>query len=165
MKSITVKFYLTLHYGRRRPTFKIMCNDVEVQVVETQIEHIANKEKIILEFEFPITSNPTQTITFIHYGKTDDDLVIENNQVLIDHYIKIEEVELDDIQLGNNLLYSTVFYHAMPDIWVKDMLELGIKIDPSYAPGTELKLNGRTELSFKTPIWMWWCELLQAYNI
>ena len=80
-------------------------------------------------------------------------------------YIKIEEVELNKIQLNNALLTASTFYHTMDSTWVSNMKQQGFDIADSYTPGTDLNLNGYSIIEFDLPVWQWWCEQLQAYTI
>ena len=160
-----VDLYLTLCYGVRKPTFKITANGSDIIYKEKSKNKTGNLEEIIVSFEYLTDPDLPQCISVIHYGKTDQDLIIDNGKLVVDHYIKIEELEIDKIQFGINLLNATTFYHSMDANWIEDMKKQKIEILPSYCPGTSLNLNGRTDIKFTLPIWQWWCEKLQSYLI
>jgi hypothetical protein len=162
---ITVKLYVTLNYGIRRPTYRILMNDdLIVNYIETVTGKLENSEKIEIEFSY-FGDNALQKLKFEHIGKTDQDLIIVDNKIIVDHFIKIDEVELNKIQLNSALLTASTFYHTMDVSWVAHMKQQGFDIADSYSPGTDLNLNGYSLIEFELPIWQWWCEQLQAYTI
>lgn len=162
---VTVKLYVTLHYGVRRPTYQIYVNDkLIVNYTEASTRKIEYGEVIEIEFSY-FADSYTQKLKFEHIGKTDQDLIIVDNKIIVDHYIKIEEVELNKIQLNNALLTASTFYHTMDSTWVSNMKQQGFDIADSYTPGTDLNLNGYSIIEFDLPVWQWWCEQLQAYTI
>lgn len=141
-----------------------MNDELIINYTETVTSKLENSEKIEIEFSY-FADDALQKLKFEHVGKTDQDLIIIDDKIIVDHFIKINEIELDKIQLNNALLTASTFYHSMDASWVARMKQQGFDIADSYSPGTDLNLNGYSLIEFNLPIWQWWCEKLQAYTI
>jgi hypothetical protein len=90
--------------------------------------------------------------------KTDNDIV-EIDGEYIEHWVKIREIEIDNIKFETALYNSDPeFQHSMSQEWVSQMHDQGYEIQEKYHHCTELRLNGTWTLKFDLPIWQWCTE-------
>jgi hypothetical protein len=152
------KLYIESFYGVREPLFQVYLNDnllspIRVDVIDRT--EFTKKEILYYTSDFNIDTN---VLKLVQSDKTDADLkFIDGNY--IDHYIKIREIEIDDIKFETALYFSnSIFKHFQPDSWVADMASKGIVIDKVMYNQTDIRLNGEWLLQFSFPIWKWVTE-------
>jgi len=161
--SNIVKLYIERFYGIRMPVFDVYINDVLVTPIKVDvISNIDGNRKEVIEFQ--VNLQQENHLQLKQIDKTDNDLLfIDNN--FIDHYIKIREIDIDDIKLETALYFgNSKFTHFMSDAWVQDMAYKGVIIDPIMYNQTDIRLNGVWSLEFKLPIWKWVTEHLIDYK-
>jgi len=156
-----ILLYVEYHWGKRRPVIEFELNHNKVYPVnETILQASANttgiQENSIIEFDLELA---TQNIFSIHMrDKTDNDIV-EINGEYVEHWVKIREIEIDNIKFETALYNSDPeFQHSMPQEWVSRMHDQGHEIQEKYHRCTELRLNGTWTLKFNLPIWQWCTE-------
>ena len=156
MSSI-VKLYVERFYGVRVPVFDVYINDVLVNPIKVDVVSKTNRNrKEVLYFQVDLQKQNQLQIKQI--DKTDNDLLFVDES-FIDHYIKIREIEIDDIKLETALYFgNSKFIHLMTDGWVQDMASKGFVIDPVMYNQTDIRLNGVWTLQFNLPIWKWVTE-------
>jgi len=117
--SNIVKLYIERFYGIRMPVFDVYINDVLVTPIKVDvISNIDGNRKEVIEFQ--VNLQQENHLQLKQIDKTDNDLLfIDNN--FIDHYIKIREIDIDDIKLETALYFgNSKFTHFMSDAWVQD---------------------------------------------
>ena len=85
------------------------------------------------------------------YGKQEQDHVLEDGKIVIDKYIEIKRIIIDDIEFKIEELRQGHFYPVYNENYVQDCLEQGIILPPSISPNLYLGHNGTWKLSFHTP--------------
>lgn len=151
-----LRFFLDLHYGRRRPTVEFAVNQTIYQsrlVWSGGYQHC--NEHVIMEFDAALADK--NHLEIIMRDKTDHDLIFCNSG-MIDHFVEIMDIEIDGIRLEHLLYQTGEFHHSMSDQWVESMRAREIHIEPIYRNGTQLRLNGTWHMHFTLPFWLWCVE-------
>jgi hypothetical protein len=148
-----IKLYIEFHWGKRRPNLNYFLNGQELtvsslEVVETRL----NQENIVLTLHSDFQHQNLFEIKMS--DKTDNDLVM-NGDGFIDHWVKIRQLELDQIKLDYLMYRACSFSHSMSDEWIANMASQGHEILPCYPTGTDMRLNGTWSINFDLPIWEW----------
>lgn len=90
----------------------------------------------------------SNTLTIEMYNKGSGDTVLENNTIVKDVVLNIDNIEIDDVELGQMLHVKSVYHPAgddTPDI-VDKCVNLG--------------WNGKWYLDFTAPTYLWFLENL-----
>ena len=88
-------------------------------------------------------------LKFIFKNKTTDHTVIsESGQILTDAYLQISEISFDEIQIDQMVFDNAIYTH--------DYNGTGKMIEENFF-GT-LGCNGKVELNFSTPFYIWLLE-------
>jgi hypothetical protein len=150
-------FYIEYHWAKRRPVIEFELNNNKIYPTKETIFRVdSTQENSIVEFDLELS---TQNIFSIHMcDKTNNDMIEINGQY-IDHWVKIMEIEIDNIKFETALYNSNPeFRHSMPQEWVSQMRDQGHEIQENYHRCTEIRLNGTWTLNFNLPIWQWCTE-------
>ena len=158
-----ILLYVEYHWGKRRPVIEFELNHNKVYPVNETVFHVGantggTQENSIIEFDLELAM---QNIFSIHMrDKTDNDIVEINGQY-IEHWVKIREMEIDNIKFKTALYNSgPEFRHSMSQEWVSRMRDQGYEIQEKYHRCTEIRLNGTWISKFNLPIWQWCTENL-----
>lgn len=144
-------------YGKRRPALHYFLNHREYPAYFIWNKKINdNQEHAIIQLDVELEMNNILKIKML--DKTDDDLIINGTQI-VDHFVAIRNLEIDEIRLDHVLYKVGQFEHCMPEDWVSMMAEKNIKIDPIYKCCTEFRLNGTYSMNFSLPVWKWCVDL------
>lgn len=93
--------------------------------------------------------NETNSIVIELYNKNDGDTVTDNNgNIIKDVILNIDEISIDDIDLGRLLWTKSTYWPVNKD--APERLEECVN----------LGWNGRWELSFTSPVYLWFLENL-----
>jgi hypothetical protein len=162
--TTSLKLYIESFFGVREPVFQVFLNDTLLSADRIDVidrTEFTKKEIIHYRTEFKEDIN---ILKLVQLDKTDNDLrLIDGN--FIDHYIKIREVEIDDIKLETALYFAnSTFTHFQSDSWVADMASKGFTIDKVMYNQTDIRLNGEWILKFSLPIWKWVIEHIAKSN-
>jgi hypothetical protein len=151
----TLRFFVEYHSAQRRPVLEFWLNGQQL-TIQIEQEHQANQYQtnaVVLATGELLDSN---VIEIWQRDKTDHDPVQHNGE-WIDHWCKIQEIEIDGIACQTALYLCSEFEHAMSDDWVDRMQSQGHVIEKIYRPGgTDIRLNGCCRLEFTTPVWQWY---------
>lgn len=149
-----VKLYIEFHWAKRRPNLKYFLNKTEITPQSiTVIENFPYRENIVVDLICNIDKNNLLEVSMS--DKVDDDLLFVNNSEFIDHWVKIRNVEIDNIKLNTVMYRCCKFVHNMSPDWLNKMSRQGYNILDVYESGTDIRLNGTWYLNFDTPIWEW----------
>jgi len=83
-------------------------------------------------------------------NKTDDDTLLENNNIINDMLLNIDDITIDDISLGN-LLWSAEYILDTPCMYKGEMIN---HLDSCI----NLGWNGAYTLKFTSPFYIWLLE-------
>ena len=101
--------------------------------------------------EFGVTPG-FHELLITHYGKEDSDHILnDKNEIVVDKYIEIEKIIIDDIPFNMHELWQGHFYPVYNEYYVRDCQAQGIMLPPSICPNLYLGHNGTWKLSFHTP--------------
>jgi hypothetical protein len=85
--------------------------------------------------------------------------MVENNQIIKDQLLFIKSIEIDEIDLGG-LVYEGVYYPQYSEPWASEQKQAGKELPVSFKNVTSMGHNGRWELGFTSPFYMWLLENL-----
>ena len=145
-ENLSFKISLTGTFWDRHPQFSVWLDDHVVVQSE-----IASEAEQIVNFERRVDEGPHELKIRLE-NKTVNDTVIENGEVVKDMLLKIDNITIDDISLGN-LLWSAEY------ILDKKRIYKGQEID--HLDGcVNLGWNGTYVLKFTSPFYIWLLEKL-----
>jgi hypothetical protein len=149
--------YIELHWAIKRPNLEFYLNDYRLTTSECKIvETLPFQENV--EFHLSAESlNLNNVFQMIMRDKTDSDITVINGNI-IDHWVKIRELEIDNIKCQTALYKCCRFEHMMPPEWVDAMTKQGYQIEPCYLNATDIRLNGTWTIEFDAPVWQWYCK-------
>jgi hypothetical protein len=158
-----MRFFVEYHFGRRQPNLEFWLNGQKllVQTEWSQSPSLGQVNAILTAHADLADHN---VLEIWQRDKTDQDLVQHDN-TWIDHWCKIQEIEIGGIPCQTALYICTEFEHAMSDEWVANMQSQGHAIPKIYKPGgTDIRLNGCCRLTFSTPVWQWYINNYEHTN-
>jgi hypothetical protein len=150
-----IKFFVEYHSGRRQPNLEFWLNGQQLTATtEWQNSVSQNQTNAIVAAECELLDH--NCLEIWQRDKTDSDLV-QHHEQWIDHWCKIQEIEIDGVRCQTALYRCTEFEHAMSADWVNHMASQGHIIPAVYRPGgTDIRLNGCCRMHFTTPVWQWY---------
>jgi len=149
------KLYIESFFGLREPIFEVYVNDNLLIAKHIDIVEKAEYSKKEIYSFTTLFNETTNELKIRQIDKTDQDLLFVDN-TFIDHYIKIREIEIDNIKFETALYFSnSTFRHFQSAEWEADMESKGYNIDKVMYNQTDLRLNGEWCLKFSFPIWKW----------
>ena len=152
----TIRIYAEMHWAVRRPVVEIRCNGVLLESHIIWVDRISDhKEAVIIECHGGLS--PTNVLEIVMSDRSAGDIV-QIDGTWTEHAVFIKEIEVDGIKFEMALYRNSEFTHSMPDSFVKDMANQGIKIESVYANCTDMRLNGTVTIKFSTPVWRWVTE-------
>ena len=155
-------FYIEYHWGRRRPNLEFYVNGQQIFPRSVWCDRVSlYQENMILETTCKLLDH--NQLQVVMKDKTDHDLVFEDSG-MIDHWAKIQEVEIDGILSQTALYFCSNFQHSMSPAWIETMHQQGYVIESVYAGGTDIRLNGTWTMEFTTPVWEWYINNYEQTN-
>lgn len=149
-----IKLYIEFHWGKRRPNLNYFLNGKEIFFSSFEVvEQHLNQENVIITFPAEFQNN--NHLEVVMSDKVDNDLIITDSE-FIDHWVKIRQLELDQIKLDFLMYLKCCFTHSMSKEWLDNMTAQGHEILPCYPTGTDMRLNGTWEINFESPVWEWY---------
>jgi hypothetical protein len=117
------------------------------------------KEPTVIEFEHELKEGEKYRLIINRSGKDIRQTVIENGQIVKDQLLHIKSIEIDEIDIGA-LVYSGLYTPKYPEPWASEQAAAGNKLPESFKNVTAMGHNGRWELDFTSPFYMWLLENL-----
>ena len=153
---ISFKTSLYAQYWDKPPVVEIFLNDESFFKGE-----ITNNEQdpYIVEFKKELQDEQDYKFTIKNIGKDDTQTVVENNEIIKDQLIFIKSIEIDNIDIGG-IIYEGKYYPEYPEPWATEQRSKGQTLPEFHTNVTSMGHNGRWELDFKTPFYMWLLENL-----
>jgi hypothetical protein len=158
MSTEKLKFRLELWatYWDQSPRAKILINDhnhYNKQITGTE------KEPTVIEFEHELKEGENYSLIINRSGKDSRQTVVENVQIVKDQLLHIKSIEIDEIDIGA-LVYNGLYTPKYPEPWASEQAAAGNKLPESFKNVTTMGHNGRWELGFTSPFYMWLLENL-----
>jgi hypothetical protein len=153
-----LKFRLELYSTRwdKTPRAEILINShshFNQEITGTE------KEPTVIEFEHELTEGEKYSLIIERAGKDNRQTVVENGQIVKDQLLHIKSIEIDEIEIGA-LVYSGLYTPQYPKQWLEQQAALGNVLPESFKNVTAMGYNGRWELGFTSPFYMWLLENL-----
>lgn len=117
------------------------------------------KEPTVIEFEHELKEGEKYRLIINRSGKNSRQTVVENGQIIKDQLLHIKSIEIDEIDIGA-LIYNGVYTPKYPEPWASEQAVAGNKLPESFKNVTAMGHNGRWELEFTSPFYMWLLENL-----
>jgi hypothetical protein len=158
MNKEKLKFKLELwaDYWDQAPHAKILINDYNHYNNEIKG---TEKEPTVIEFEHEFTEGEKFSLIIERLGKDKKQTVLENGKIIKDQLLHIKFIEIDEIDIGA-LVYEAVYTPAYPEPWASQQKQAGNALPESFKNVTTMGHNGRWELGFASPFYMWLLENL-----
>jgi hypothetical protein len=153
-----LKFRLELWatYWDRAPRAEILINDYSHYNQEIKG---TEKEPTVIEFEHELTEGKNYSLIINRSGKDIRQTIVENGVIIKDQLLHIKSIEIDEIDIGA-LVYNGLYTPQYPDPWASEQATAGNKLPESFKNVTAMGHNGRWELGFTSPFYMWLLENL-----
>jgi len=113
----------------------------------------------LIEFYSELTEGQQYNFTINRTNKFDSQTITQDGKIIKDQLLFIKSIEIDEIDLGG-LIYEGLYYPEYPEPWASQQKELGNTLTPSIKNVTSMGFNGRWELKFTSPFYMWLLENL-----
>jgi len=117
------------------------------------------KEPTVIEFEHELKEGEQYSLILERSGKDNRQTVVENGQIIKDQLLHIKSIEIDEIEIGA-LVYSGLYTPQYPEPWASQQRQAGNALPESFKNVTTIGHNGRWELGFTSPFYMWLLENL-----
>jgi len=117
------------------------------------------KEPTVIEFEHELKEGEKYSLIIERSGKDIRQTVVENGQIVKDQLLHIKSIEIDEIEIGA-LVYSGLYTPRYPEPWASQQRQAGNALPESFKNVTTMGHNGRWELGFTSPFYMWLLENL-----
>ena len=160
MATEKLKFVIELYatFWDKKPTAEIQLGG-KTYFPCTEIEGTEDNPTKI-EFEAECEEDKIHTLTIIRDNKTKGQSVVnENGDLMKDQLLHIKSIEIDEIQLGN-LLYTGTYTPTYPEPWATQQKEAGKELPLTWTNVDRMGHNGKWEISFNSPFYMWLLENL-----
>lgn len=150
-----LNFKITVYsqYWNRTPGLKVFVNDKFI--TEKQVSESIN-DPCIIEFSTDADEHD-QILCLEKFGKTIDDTLVENGQIIKDQSIHIVDLEINQISV-DKLIYKSYFVPDYPEPWASEQKQIGNILPERIQPCTDLFHNGKWLFEFSTPFHIWFLE-------
>jgi hypothetical protein len=153
-----LKFKLELYstYWDKTPTANILINNhshYNQEITGTE------KEPTVVEFEHELTEGENYKLIIERLGKDSKQTVVEDGKIVKDQLLHIKSIEIDEIDIGA-LVYEGVYTPQYAEPWATQQRSAGKALPKSFKNVTAMGHNGRWELRFESPFYMWLLENL-----
>ena len=150
LEKVQFKLRLSTDWFRLTPHVKIFLNDTEIEDTEIFEKRSEGQTREIL-FESALPDGDHE-LKIQYLGKEPPDTQVdEQGNIIADHLVHVEEIEIDDIELGFLARTSSCYY---PDN------ELHPEAPSEMLQTVNLGYNGTWVLKFQVPTYIWFIENL-----
>ena len=158
MTTEKLKFKLELwaEYWNKKPIANISINDhscYNQEITGTE------KEPTVIEFEHELTEGEKYSLIIERSGKDVRQTVVTDGKITKDQLLHIKSIEIDEIDIGA-LVYEGVYTPKYPEPWASQQKQAGKELPVSFKNVTSMGHNGRWEITFTSPFYMWLLENL-----
>ena len=158
MSTENLKFKIQLYaqYWDKPPVAEILIGDQSKFKQEiTGTEQNPN----LIEFYYDLTEGQEYKFVIHRTNKDNSQTIVENTKIVKDQLLFIKSIEIDEIDLGG-LVYEGLYYPEYPEPWASEQKQAGKELPVSIKNVTSMGHNGRWELTFTSPFYMWLLENL-----
>jgi len=156
IEKLKFKLELWAEHWDKKPIANILINSHSHYAQEiTGTE----KEPTVIEFEHELTEGEKYSLIIERSGKDRVQTVIEDGKITKDQLLHIKSIEIDEIDIGA-LVYEGVYTLDYPEPWATQQRQAGSALPESFKNVTTIGHNGRWELGFTSPFYMWLLENL-----
>jgi hypothetical protein len=134
-----LKAYIELYSGNHWPQIEFCFNNQLMSSKNKNIVYSSTEQQNII-FEFDVKLQDYNCFEVYMNNKTDEEL-FSSDIGFGKHYIKFQELEVDQIKFERNFLKNCQSSHSMSDEWVNAKKQFGLNIDPVYYSNNELRIN------------------------
>jgi len=157
-EKIKFKVHLTAEYWNKPPQVEILVNDKKY--FDGNVEKTVNDSTPqVIEFTHELELEKTHKFSIILKNKTNQDTLVENHKIIKDQLVNIKYIEIDEIDIGS-IVYEGKYYPTYPEPWATEQKTAGIELPTFIKNTTSLGHNGRWELEFSSPFYLWLLENL-----
>jgi hypothetical protein len=156
IEKLKFKLELWAEHWDKKPIANILINSHSHY---TQEITGTEKEPTVIEFEHELTEGEKYSLIIERSGKDRVQTVIEDGKITKDQLLHIKSIEIDEIDIGA-LVYEGVYTPAYPEPWASQQKQAGKELPKSFKNVTTMGHNGRWELGFASPFYMWLLENL-----
>lgn len=151
-ESLHFKIGLSGSSNKKRPEFKILVNDTEF--VNGQLHSSRNE---IEYFEFDALLDEGKCFLVVEFiNKTSVDTILDlDGNIVEDLLLNIDSIEIDEIDLGSLLWTASDYRPNYPTVYWNKMKQSGQELPDSIKNCVNLGWNGRWELAFISPFYIW----------
>jgi len=159
MSTEKLKFKLELwpDYWDQAPFIRILINNhvhFKNEIKGTE------KDPTVIEFEHNLIENEKYQLIIERLGKDKNQTVVDHTgKIIKDQLLHIKSIEIDEIDIGA-LVYEAIYTPIYPEPWASQQKQAGNSLPESFKNVTTIGHNGRWELGFTSPFYMWLLENL-----
>jgi len=156
--SETIKFKISLYsqYWDKPAITEVFINDVS----KTRQEITSNEnDPTIIEFEHKLLDGEGYKLVIKNCNKDPSQTVVEDGKIVKDQLLFIKEIIIDEIDIGG-LIYEGKYYPEYQEPWASEQRAEGKELPEYIKNVTTMGHNGRWELEFTSPFYMWLLENL-----
>ena len=155
-ENLKFKIQLYAQYWDKPPVAEIIIGDQSKFKQEiTGTEQNPN----VIEVYQDLEEGKEYKIVIHRTNKDDSQTVVDNNQIIKDQLLFIKSIEIDEIDLGG-LIYEGLYHPQYPELWASEQKQAGKELPVSFKNVTSMGHNGRWEITFTSPFYMWLLENL-----
>ena len=155
-ENLKFKIQLYAQYWDKPPIAEIIIGDQSKFKQEiTGTEQNPN----VIEVYQDLEEGKEYKIVIHRTNKDDSQTVVDNNQIIKDQLLFIKSIEIDEIDLGG-LIYEGLYHPQYPELWASEQKQAGKELPVSFKNVTSMGHNGRWEITFTSPFYMWLLENL-----
>lgn len=142
LETVNISITLSSDYWNNPPKVKVYIDDTEIFNDSISDRKIISWDGLLAEGKHKLTIEM--------YDKNKYQTVVEGDKIIKDQILNIDEIGFDDIDIGH-LKHALSNYYPNKNVYNHDV--------PSQITNcVNLGYNGRWELEFTTPIYMWLLE-------
>jgi len=156
IESLKFRIELYADYWDKPPTAEIFVGGISKnkQEITGTIENLS-----VIEFFHDLADGQEYKLVILRTNKDNSQTITENEKITRDQILHIKSIEIDEIELGG-LIYEGLFYAEYPEPWATQQRESGNQLPVSFKNANSMGFNGRWELTFTSPFYMWLLENL-----
>ena len=155
-ENLKFKIQLYAQYWDKPPIAEIIIGDQSKFKQEiTGTEQNPN----VIEVYQDLEEGKEYKIVIHRTNKDDSQTVVDNNQIIKDQLLFIKSIEIDEIDLGG-LIYEGLYHPQYSEPWASEQKQAGKELPVSFKNVTSMGHNGRWEITFTSPFYMWLLENL-----
>lgn len=106
-----------------------------------------------ISLSIPVTTGEHE-LRIVHYGKINDDHLIDNGHLIKDKHFELVALSLDNVALEREL-WEGAFFPVYNQDYVDDCRKNNIKLPYSICPNLYFGHNGTWKFSFFYPVYPW----------